>query len=96
MPKRALRKFLPTPTRLRRVKGLGAFKDIFDRQELWHISRSSIARATGIGLFCAMVPLPGQMLVAVFVAICAFGVLTHLRHEPSHHARGLSGCLPTG
>ena len=69
MPKRALRKFLPTPTRLRRVKGLGAFTDIFDRQELWHISRSSIARATGIGLFCAMVPLPGQMLVAVFVAI---------------------------
>ena len=45
------------------------FRDLFDRHELWHISRTSIARATAIGLFCSMVPLPGQMIVAVFVAI---------------------------
>ena len=69
MPKRSLRKFLPTPARLRDVKGLGMFRDLFDRHELWHISRTSIARATAIGLFCAMVPLPGQMIVAVFIAI---------------------------
>ena len=69
MPKRSLRKFLPTPARLRDVKGLGMFRDLFDRHELWHISRTSIARATAIGLFCSMVPLPGQMIVAVFVAI---------------------------
>ena len=69
MPKRSLRKFLPTPARLRDVKGLGMFRDLFDRHELWHISRTSIARASAIGLFCAMVPLPGQMIVAVFIAI---------------------------
>ena len=69
MPKRSLRKFLPTPARLKDVKGLGMFRHLFDRQELWHISRTSIARATAIGLFCSMVPLPGQMIVAVFVAI---------------------------
>ena len=69
MPKRSLRKFLPTPAHLRDVKGLGIFRDLFDRHELWHISRTSIARATAIGLFCSMVPLPGQMIVAVFVAI---------------------------
>ena len=69
MPKRSLRKFLPTPARLKGVKALGVFRDLFDRDELWHISRTSIARATAIGLFCAMVPLPGQMIVAVFVAI---------------------------
>ena len=69
MPKRSLRKFLPTPARLRDVKGLGMFRDLFDRHELWHISRTSIARATAIGLFCSMVPFPGQMIVAVFVAI---------------------------
>ena len=54
MPKRSLRKFLPTPARLRDVKGLGMFRDLFDRHELWHISRTSIARATAIGLFCSM------------------------------------------
>lgn len=69
MPKRSLRKFLPTPSRLKSVKGLGVFRDLFDRHELWHVSRTSIARATAIGLFCSMVPLPGQMIVAVFIAI---------------------------
>ena len=69
MPKRSLRKFLPTPARLKGVKGLGIFRGLFDRHELWHINRTSIARATAIGLFCSMVPLPGQMIVAVFVAI---------------------------
>lgn len=69
MPKRSLRKFLPTPARLKGVKSLRMFGDLFDRYELWHISRTSIARATAIGLFCSMVPLPGQMIVAVFVAI---------------------------
>ena len=69
MPKRSLRKFLPTPSRLKDVRGLRIFKNLFERQELWHISRTSIARATAIGLFCSMVPLPGQMIVATFVAI---------------------------
>ena len=69
MPKRSLRKFLPTPARLKGVKGLGVFRGLFDRHELWHINRTSIARATAIGLFCSMVPLPGQMIVAVFIAI---------------------------
>ena len=69
MPKRSLRKFLPTPAKLKGVKGLSMFGDLFDRHELWHVSRTSIARATGIGLFCSMVPLPGQMIVSVFVAI---------------------------
>ena len=69
MPKRSLRKFLPSPTHLKEVKGLGFLKNVLERRELWHISRTSIARAAAIGLFCAMVPLPGQMIVAVLIAI---------------------------
>lgn len=69
MPKRSLRKYLPSPSRLKRVNGLERFGNLLDRRELWHISRTSIARATAIGLFCSMIPLPGQMFVAVFLAI---------------------------
>ena len=69
MPKRSLRKYLPSPSRLMRVNGLERFGNLLDRRELWHISRTSIARATAIGLFCSMIPLPGQMFVAVFFAI---------------------------
>ncbi len=69
MPKRSLRKFLPSPSRLMRVNGLKRFGNLLERRELWHISRTSIAKATAIGLFCSMIPLPGQMFVAVFLAI---------------------------
>jgi len=69
MPKRSLRKFLPSPSRLKRLNGFERFGNLLDRRELWHISRTSIARATAIGLFCSMIPLPGQMFVAVFLAI---------------------------
>jgi uncharacterized protein (DUF2062 family) len=69
MPKRSLRKFLLSPTRLMRVNGLERFGNLLERRELWHVSRISISRATAIGLFCSMIPLPGQMFVAVFLAI---------------------------
>ena len=69
MPKRSLRKYLPSPARLMRVNGFKRFGNLLDRRELWHISRTSIARATAIGLFCSMIPLPGQMFIAVFLAI---------------------------
>ena len=52
-----------------RVNGLKRFGNLLERRELWHISRIPISRATAIGLFCSMIPLPGQMFVAVFLAI---------------------------
>ena len=52
-----------------RVNGLERFGNLLERRELWHVSRISISRATAIGLFCSMIPLPGQMFVAVFLAI---------------------------
>ena len=36
---------------------------------LWLFSRRSIARAFAVGLFCAFVPIPGQMLLAAGLAI---------------------------
>ena len=69
MPKRSIKKLLPTPQRLKQWRALSIFGRILDRSTLWHVNRVSIARATAVGLFCAMIPLPGQMLIAVYIAI---------------------------
>lgn len=37
--------------------------------KLWRITRSTTAMAFAIGLFCAMIPIPGQVFVAAFLAV---------------------------
>ncbi|MEZ5560755.1 MAG: DUF2062 domain-containing protein [Pseudomonadales bacterium] len=37
--------------------------------ELWHLHRRSVGGATFIGLFCAFLPMPFQMLVAAVLAV---------------------------
>lgn len=41
---------------------------IFNR-ELWHPCRESVASGLGIGLFVAMLPIPGQMILAALGAM---------------------------
>ena len=68
MPKRSLRKFLPTPARLRDVRGWVCF-EICSIDTNFGISVELYRTCYGDWPFCSMVPLPGQMIVAVFVAI---------------------------
>jgi len=55
--------------KLREIDWLQALiKPVFDR-ELWHPCRSTIARGLSIGLFCAMLPIPFQMILAAIGSI---------------------------
>lgn len=36
---------------------------------LWHINRHSLSGAAFIGIFCALIPIPLQMIIAVFLAV---------------------------
>lgn len=48
---------------------LEKFAKVLTREDLWHVNRHSISSATAIGLFCAFIPIPFQMLVALPIAI---------------------------
>ena len=40
-----------------------------EETHLWQLSRTTTARAFAIGLYCAMLPVPGQMIISTALAI---------------------------
>jgi uncharacterized protein (DUF2062 family) len=69
MAKKILRKFLPHPdviTRNRWIKMLGPR---LQEPSLWHINRRACSTAVALGVFCAFIPVPFQMLIAAIFAI---------------------------
>jgi len=69
MPKRTLRKWIPTPAALREQKALRIFGDWIYEGNLWHLNRYSAAMGFFVGLFMAFMPIPGQMIVAAAMAV---------------------------
>jgi len=68
MPRKFLKKFL-AKQQLKDDKSFSIFGDLIHDQNLWHMRRRSVAGACAIGLFCAFIPLPFQMLIAAGFAI---------------------------
>jgi uncharacterized protein (DUF2062 family) len=71
MPRRFIRKYLPSPSALRESAALRPLGERLHDPLLWHLHRRSVAGAVFIGLFCAFLPLPLQMLIAGAVAVIA-------------------------
>jgi uncharacterized protein (DUF2062 family) len=69
MLKRRLRKWIPTPGKLRQHRSLKMFGSWIEETHLWQLSRTTTARAFAIGLYCAMLPVPGQMIISTALAI---------------------------
>jgi len=69
MLKKYLTKWIPNPSRLRQHRSLRLFGSWTEESRLWHLSRQSASRAFAIGLYCCMLPIPGQMFIAVALAI---------------------------
>jgi uncharacterized protein (DUF2062 family) len=71
MARKLLRRYLPNH---HEVSGNPALRPVgkwLKNPEIWHMHRRSIAGATFIGLFCAFLPIPFQMLLAAALAIVA-------------------------
>jgi len=69
MPKRFLRKWMPSKERIRENRFLRIFGSLLYQQNLWHLNRDSVARAFAIGVFWASIPMPFQMVPAAGCAI---------------------------
>lgn len=71
MSRKLLRRYLPNPAQVRRKSALRPLRIFLNRPEIWHLNRRSISGAVFIGLFCAFLPLPFQMLLAGALAVAS-------------------------
>ena len=69
MLKKSLRKWVPAPSKVRQSRSLRIFGSWVEDSNLWQLSRHTTAKAFGIGLYCAMLPVPGQIIISVALAI---------------------------
>ncbi len=69
MPRQFIKRFLPSAKKIHALKLQYYLGDRVTDQRLWVVNRLSISRATAIGLFCAYLPMPMEMLLAAVLAI---------------------------
>lgn len=69
MPRRFFKRYMPDQAKLKGHKHLSWLGEHLHNPNLWHLSRRSAARAFLVGIFCAFLPIPGQMMVAAVLAI---------------------------
>ncbi len=70
MPRRFLRRYLPSPGKLRGNSQLRfALGRLLHDPNLWYLNRRSVSGGVAVGLFVAWVPLPIQTLLAGLAAL---------------------------
>ncbi len=69
MPRKLIKKYMPDERKLREHKHLSWLGRHLHDPNLWHLTRRSVSRAFAVGLFCAFLPIPAQMVVAAVMAV---------------------------
>ncbi len=69
MAKKFLRKLLPHPDVITKNRGIQLLGPRLQDPSLWHINRRSFPLAVAVGVFCAFIPMPFQMVIAAAAAI---------------------------
>jgi uncharacterized protein (DUF2062 family) len=75
MPRKIFKKYMPDQHKLREHRSLRWLGEHLHNPNLWHLTRKSVSRAFFIGVFCAFLPIPGQMFVAAALAFWLAGNL---------------------
>tara|TARA_R110002094_G_scaffold120698_1_gene115523 strand:- start:1697 stop:2455 length:759 start_codon:yes stop_codon:yes gene_type:complete len=69
MPRRFIKRFLPNEAKIKAHPSLSRLGSALHNPNLWHLNRNSVSLAFLVGIFCAFLPIPMQMLVAAVLAI---------------------------
>ena len=69
MAKNIIRKFLAHPDAIIHNRWIKLFGPRLKDPSLWHINRRSCSGALALGVFCAFIPVPFQMVIAAVGAI---------------------------
>lgn len=69
MPKKIIKRYLPSYHDIRNYKSLQMFGSLLHDPNLWHLNRRSVSGACFLGLFLAFMPIPFQMVLAAAGAI---------------------------
>ncbi|OIN01937.1 flagellar biosynthesis protein FlhF [Idiomarina sp. MD25a] len=69
MARRMIKKWMPNHEKIRQTRALKVFGSLLHDANLWHLNRRSASGAFAVGLFCAFIPVPFQMLLAAAGAI---------------------------
>lgn len=69
MAKKIFRKFLPHPDVITKNRWIMLLGPRLQDPYLWHINRRSCSLAVALGMFCAFIPVPFQMVIAAAGAI---------------------------
>lgn len=69
MPRKLIRKYMPDEAKLKENRHLSWLGEYIHDPNLWHLTRKSVCKAFMVGLFCAFLPIPAQMLLAAILAL---------------------------
>lgn len=69
MAKNFIKKYLPSPEKIKQHKLIMLFGSLLHDGNLWHLNRRSARGAFAVGLFFAWMPMPFQMVASAAVAI---------------------------
>lgn len=72
---RKLRQWSPSKKEIQEYRYIHIFGDTLKQPELWTFNRTSSAKGIAIGLFCAFLPMPFEMIPAIFIATALGGNL---------------------
>lgn len=69
MPRKFFRRWVPAPQKLAGRRSLRFLGPLLRDPNLFHLNRHSVSIAFFVGIFTAFMPIPGQTLVAAFLAL---------------------------
>ena len=69
MPKQWIQRWLPSHEKVRDHHQLRWLGTLLHDPNLWHLNRRSVSGAFFVGIFCAFLPLPFQMVLAALIAM---------------------------